>query len=78
MCDSLKSLRMSLLNAHITQNPFKTNIINGQTCGLKIQQHIQQIIHFLKYLITKFERPVFCINVKQNANVLRGAYPTSV
>ena len=57
MCDILKSLQMSLLYAHMTPKLFKKNKMNSQTCWLKIQQHIQQIIHFLMHLITKFERP---------------------
>ena len=45
---------------------------------VKIQQQIQQIIHVLVHLITKFERSFFCVNVTQIVNVLRGAYPTSI
>ena len=43
---------------------------------VKNQQHIRQIIHFLMHLITKFEMQLFCNNITQNVNVLRGAYPT--
>ena len=76
MCDNLKSLQMSWLYAPMTPKLFKTNKMNNQTCWFKIQQHIEQIIHFLMHLITKFENAIFCVNVTQNVKVLRGAYPT--
>ena len=61
MCDNLQSLQKSWLYAPMTPKLFKTNKMNNQSCWLKIQQHIQQIIHFLMHLITKFEMPFFAL-----------------
>ena len=71
---------MSLLYAHMTPKLFKTNKMNSQTkhVGLRIQQHIQQFIHFLMHLITQFERLFFALMSHKTSIVLRGAYPTSI
>ena len=46
---------MSVLYDQMTLIPFKTNIKNSQTCGLKISNSSP----FLMNLNTKFERPFF-------------------
>ena len=50
---------MSVLYDQMTSKPFEKKIIKKSIMSFKNQQHMQQIVPFLKNLNTKFERPFF-------------------